>query len=552
MVPAMATPANPGLPESRSLDLGALLEILEAATSHLDVEEVLRVVVAKIAAVIPVDRCSAILAEDGGARVVASHDVPELRRLDLDLKRYPELVRAFESKEALVIEDVRTDPMMEQVRPLLSAVPVRSLVVAPLVARGDSYGALYLRLARDRAFGPEEKAFVRAAASALANAIRNARLHTSVRERRDELEAAYLERYRELDRANELLRETSRLKDELLSIVSHDVRTPLNVVLGHSRLLLGGELAAAQRRSVEAIERQGLRILELVHRILERGKGRTQEWELSMARVDLAGLARSVAADLHTLGAPREVTIQVDGPASLEAVVDESAVRQVLENLVANAIAHAAGKTAVRIEVKLDEATGLRARIEVRDRGAGIPEAEVPMLFERHRKGEGSAGFGLGLAIVREIVELHGGDVWVDSQEGEGTSFFFSLPLGPPAASRLCAPVRRILFVSSDPASRSRVLDGLGPGYEVALARTPAEGIARARALLPDAVLLDRELADACRNDLRNQPGLAETPIIVVCAADGTLASRLDAGIDRFPFVDPSGELRPLLDQLFD
>ncbi|HEY0841103.1 MAG TPA: hybrid sensor histidine kinase/response regulator, partial [Vulgatibacter sp.] len=417
-------------------------------------------------------------------------------------------------------------------------------------ARGDSYGALYLRLARDRAFGPEEKAFVRAAASALANAIRNARLHTSVRARRDELEAAYLERYRELDRANELLREASRLKDELLSIVSHDVRTPLHVLLGHSRLLLAGELDGAQRRSVEAIERQGLRILELVHRILERGKGRTQEWELAMTRVDLAALARSVAADLHTLGAPRDVRLQVDGPASLEALVDESAIRQVLENLVANAIAHAAGGTAVRIEVKLDEATGLRARIEVRDEGPGIPDADVPMLFERHRKGEDSAGFGLGLAIVREIVELHGGDVWVDSREGEGTSFFFSLPLGPPVAFRAGAPLRKVLFVSGDPTCRSLVLDAIGATYEVSLARTPAEGIARARALLPDAVLLERELADVCRSELRRQPGLADTPIMVVSAANGAVSSRLDDEADRARHLARAHDLAPLLERI--
>ncbi|HWV38344.1 MAG TPA: ATP-binding protein [Vulgatibacter sp.] len=514
-------PPRPGRP----LDLAAILEILEAATSHLDVEELLRVVVAKIAAVIPVDRCSAILADGAGARVVASHDVPDLDPLDLDLRKYPELVHAFTSKEPLVIDDVRTDPLMEPVRPLVAEIPVSSLVVAPLVASGDSYGALYLRLARDRAFGPDEQAFVRAAASALANSIRNARLHTSVRRRRDELEAAYLERYRELDRANELLRETSRLKDELLSIVSHDVRAPLNVLLGHARLLLAGDLAPPQRRSVEAVERQGLRILELVQTILDRGRGRTQEWELTFGLADLAELARSVAADLSTLGSSKEVRLEVTAPASFQAQVDESAIRQVLENLVANAVTHSPEGASVEIALSLDESTGGRARFEVRDRGPGIPESEQALLFERQRKGAESAGFGLGLAIARELVELHGGDVWIRSGPEEGTSFYFSIPTSPPSARA----ARKLLFVSEDPVRRAAIRDALVPAYDVSLARTAQEGIARARALLPDAVLLDRALVDSTSNVLRGMPGLADTPILPVDGDVSDLRGRLDS-----------------------
>lgn len=523
MVPPM--PTTPPTGGGRSLDVAALLEILEAATSHLDVEELLRVVVAKIAAVVPVDRCSAILADASGARVVASHDVPDLRPLELDLRKYPELVHAFAAKEPLVIDDVRTDPLMEPVRPLVAELPVSSLVVAPLVASGDSYGALYLRLARDRAFGPDEQAFVRAAASALANSIRNASLHTSVRRRRDELEAAYFERYRELDRANELLRETSRVKDELLAIVSHDVRNPLHVLLGHARLLLSGDLADPQRRSVEAVERQGLRILELVQTILDRGRGRTQEWELSFGSADLAQLARSVAADLSTLGSSRGVRLQVSGPASFQAEVDESAIRQVLENLAANAIAHSPEDASVEIVLSLDESTGGRARFEVRDRGRGIPESEQALLFERHRKGAESAGFGLGLAIAREIVELHGGDVWVRSAAGEGTSFFFSIPMSP----RSSRSARKLLFVSEDPARRAAIREALAPAYDVALARTAQEGIARARVLLPDAVLLDRALVDSTAAVLRAQPGLADTPILPVDGDGSDLQGRLDS-----------------------
>src|SRR5690606_9683497 len=133
-----------------------------------------------------------------------------------------EIRKALESKSAVVVEDVHSDPLMRDVRHLLEQKPVASLVVTPLVAQGDAVGALFLRLARRTAFGPHEQAFVRAVASTVANSVRNARLHTSVRRKKEELERAYHERYEELERLNVQLREANRVKDEFLAVCSHD------------------------------------------------------------------------------------------------------------------------------------------------------------------------------------------------------------------------------------------------------------------------------------------------------------------------------------------
>src|SRR5690606_15830089 len=209
------TRAMPGLSTLQRSDLEALLEIAEAATSHLDLEELLRVVVERVAQVVPADRCSVILVEEDAdqAIVIASHDVPELRRLPIEISRYPEIRRALDSKSAVVIEDALSDPLMEDVRHLLEKKPIASLVVTPLVAQGDAVGALFLRLARSTAFGPHEQAFVRAVASTVANSVRNARLHSSVRKKKEDLERAYHERYLELERLNEQFREANRIKD---------------------------------------------------------------------------------------------------------------------------------------------------------------------------------------------------------------------------------------------------------------------------------------------------------------------------------------------------
>lgn len=490
-------------------ELEALLQITEAATSHLELEELLRVVVDRIARVVPSDRCSALLMEDEDhALVMASHDVPDLRRLRISVDRYPEVRQAVETREPVVIDDLHTDPRMADVRELVSSLPVSSLVVAPLVAQGDAYGALLLRLARSRVFGEREQAFVRAAASAVANSVRNARLHTSVRRKRDELEAAYQERYRELVHLNEQLRESNRIKDELLAICSHDLRSPLHTLLGHARLLAGADLPPAQKRSVQAIERQGERVLELVSQILERGTDRGQAE--GSAPVDLAGIARTLASDTLTERGSRLVALG-DETAVVEG--DASALRQVIENLVANAISHSPDDSVVELDVRL-AGSGDHVRVEVRDRGPGIDPAELALVFERYRKGGKSTGLGLGLAICREIVEQHGGTIWADTREGGGSVFVFTIPVRPGARRSA-----RTLALCSDSALAHQVESILGTGG-VAIARSLEEGIRQATLLLPDAILVEARFGESAEA-LRALPGLGEVPLIFLGEAKG-------------------------------
>jgi len=501
-------------------ELEALLEITEAATSHLELEELLRVVVAKIAEVVPSDRCSAILLEDEDhAVVMASHDVPDLRRLRIEVDRYPEVREAIATRAPVVIDDLHTHPLMAAVRPLVSRLQVSSLVVTPLVAHGDAYGALFLRLARDGAFGEHEKAFVRAAASAVANSVRNAKLHTSVRQKRDELEAAYHQRYEELNQLNEQLREASRIKDELLAMCSHDLRSPLNTLLGHARLLLATGLPPAQLRSAQAIERQGLRVLQLVQQILERGR---HHREFSGEEpVDLAAVAQTLAGD-----AVGPVGVRAVGDASAVVKGDASALRQVLENLVSNAIDHSPAGAEVEVEVRLAGAAD-HVRIEVRDRGPGIPAAELPLVFERYRKSGESRGLGLGLAICREIVEQHGGSIWAAAREGGGTSFVFTVPVDRSAV----ASGPRVLAICSDPDLGVRLAEALQGKAGVLVARGLREGVQQAARALPEAIFVEAGI-DGAATALRAEPGLGEIPLLFLGGAPSDEFRSLDLPLD--------------------
>lgn len=514
--------------------LEALLEISQAAASSLDLTEMLRVVVKKLAAVVHSDRCAILLTEQSGELVVAATvEAPELsQRLSVDLSRYPELALALQSREAVIIEDARSDPRMAPVQKLIEPLDVRSILVQPMLSGGELQGALFLRqLGRDGAFDEEDRDFARGVASTLADHLRNARLHAGLKKKRDELEAAYVDRYRELAEANRRLKELNAFKDELLAICSHDLRAPLNVVLGHGQLLQELEgLGPQDKASVDAIVRQGKKILELVESLLERGRGEADRLELDAAEIDLAHHCHDATRELEILAKQKGITLRCEAPGELWAVVDRIKIRQVLQNLLQNAIAHAASRVTVHAE-RVRREGGDQARLSVVDDGPGIAPGDLAVIFDRYRHGPGE-GVGLGLTICRELVELHGGEIWAENREGGGACFRMLLPLAVEVAPAREKP--RVLLVEDEPAAAQLGLQILRTRYRVEVARDGAEGLAKARALRPDVILLDVFLPRLDGLDaataLQRSPDTASIPVIMI-ATDPQVASKV-RGLD--------------------
>ncbi|MCI0672700.1 MAG: response regulator [Myxococcaceae bacterium] len=519
------------------LRLETLLEISQAAASSLELEEILTLAVEKIGKVIKTDRCSVVLVEGKSPRsasVVASLEVQNFKPIQIDLARYPEVRRALETRQALHIEDSSRDPLLAEVRELIMPLGVRSFFVQPLICQDDLLGALFLRMAgSDASFGEEEKEFARAVGAALANSVRNARLHTAVKRKRDELESAYVDRYRELSEANRRLRDLNKLKDELIAVCSHDLRAPLQVLLGHGRLLLEGDaLGAPQRGSAEAMIRQGKKILDLVESLLERGKGEAARLSIEPRLLDVSALAQDCVAELGILASERGVTLRAECAESLSVVGDALKLHEVLQNLVTNAIQHAheAGSVVVHVR-RLMRPDGEVARVVVQDDGQGIPAAELPLVFDRYR--HGPKGTGLGLAICKEFVELHGGEIWAETPPGGGAAFVFTVPLAREGARQAPAQARsaedagqpRVLVVEDEPAVAALLTDTLRASYRVEVARDGAEGLAKARALHPDLVVMDVFLPrvdglDAAQA-LKSSADTADIPVILLTAHQG-------------------------------
>jgi two-component system sensor histidine kinase ChiS len=475
-----------------------------------------------------------VLVEGSHARtgtVVATQENPSLVHLEIEISRYPELRRALETRQPVLIERAENDPLMAEVRPNIVAVGVRSVLVQPLVCQDELLGALFLRHSRAGTnFGRDEQAFAQAVAAVLANSIRNARLHTALKRKREDLELAYVERYRELTDANRRLKELNRLKDEIIAVCSHDLRAPLQVLLGHGRLLLDSQLAADQKQSVEAMIRQGRKILGLVESLLERGKGEAARLSIEPRKLDMAVLCKESSTELNILAAQRGITLRAESSESLMLIGDEVKLHEVLQNLITNAIHHAkdAGSVVVRAS-RLTRPDGDAVKITVQDDGPGIPPDEVHLVFDRYRHGPN--GTGLGLAICKEFVELHGGEIWAENAVEGGCIFVFTLPMAQEAPRKSQAPVAvepqqpRVLVVEDEAEIAAVLAEVLRSRYRVEVARDGQEGVAKARNMRPDLVVMDVFLPKLDGLEatvaLKSSTDTAQIPVILLSAHQG-------------------------------
>jgi two-component system, chemotaxis family, CheB/CheR fusion protein len=346
-----------------------------------------------------------------------------------------------------------------------------------------------------------------------------------------ETEAALREAVGERGRAEEALREADRRKDEFLAVLSHELRNPLAPIRSSLHVLAHTPSdAGATQRAQHIIERQVGHLARVVDDLLDVTRIARGKLQVERRPLDLGALASRTAEDLRSLFTARGITLEVavpDGP--LWVAGDAMRLAQAMGNLLQNSAKFTAGGDLVSLS--LDAVDGF-AVLRVRDTGIGIDPGMIPRLFQPFTQADTTlnrrlGGLGLGLALVKGLVETHGGTIDVSSGgEGQGTEFVLRLPLGAAPTGEEVAPppplrAHHVLVIEDNlDAAESLQLALALEGHEVAVAHDGPTGLERARALRPEVVLCDVGLPGmdgyAVAKALRREPRLRNTFLVAL------------------------------------
>ncbi|WP_026098365.1 hybrid sensor histidine kinase/response regulator [Kamptonema formosum] len=422
---------------------------------------------------------------------------------------------------------------------LMRRARVRAKLVAPIVVGDELWGLLIAQQCEEpRRWSESEKNFLKEIAEHLAVAIHQAQLYAELQEQKQTLEQRVVERTQALQDALIAAQAASRAKSEFLSTMSHELRTPLTCVIGMSATLLRwslGQLNQKQRNYLQTIHDSGEHLLELINDILDLSQVEAGKTVLNVSEFSLRQLAGQSLQELQDKaragGVELEMDLKVDPPRDRFAA-DYRRIKQIVYNLLSNAVkfTHAGGQVTLRVWVE-----GRAALFQVEDTGIGIPENQLPLLFEKFQQLDSShhrkyGGTGLGLALTKQLVELHGGWIEVESSVGEGSTFTVWLPAQPlsPAVPALAAEAPSlssarlqggIVLIEDDEEMATMICDILtAAGYQVVWQIEGSTAIEQIELLQPKAVIVDMELpgmdGSEIISDLRQSPAGQELKVL--------------------------------------
>ncbi|HHS96492.1 MAG TPA: GAF domain-containing protein [Chloroflexi bacterium] len=524
-------------------------EVLQAGATSLDPDDLLHRVGEAIS--LRLEMPCGIFEWDSeaeGLRPVVVYDpegvqVPLPEKISLiTAEAIPAMFEAIRTRQLRVVLDVPSHvrgPVLEFIR----AFGVQDAAYVPLIARERVLGLLSLgRQPGHPPLDEDELEFLQIVGANLSVAWENARL------------------YQEAVETAERLKEIDRLKSQFLANMSHELRTPLNSIIGFSRVILkgiDGPITEMQRQDLEAIYNSGQHLLGLINDILDISKIEAGKMELDFKPVDLKEVIHGVMSTAIALVKDKPIELQQSVPADLPTIIaDERRVRQILLNLVSNA-AKFTDEGFIRVEVTYDDEY---VTISVSDTGIGIPEDKLPKIFEAFTQVDASpsrkyGGTGLGLTITKSFIELHGGEIWVESEVGKGSTFTFRLPIqGPPTleeeeeeepaaeeapqpsgAEEAAAPSGKVVLCVDDDEGVITLFRRYlhKQGYQVVGLTDPSRVVEEAKRLKPYAITLDVMMPEKdgwqVIQELKGDPETKDIPV-VMCTIVGDKGKGLSLG----------------------
>lgn len=356
---------------------------------------------------------------------------------------------------------------------------------------------------------------------------------------------------REVLKAMSAAEAATRIKSEFLANMSHEIRTPMNAIMGMTSLALQGELAPSQRNYIEKVHQAANSLLEVINDILDFSKLESEKMDIEHVEFYLDDVLDDLSNAISLRASQKKLELLYDIPADVPPIVigDRLRLAQVLINLGNNAVKFTdAGEVVVGVEVERMQGTQLTLHFWVKDTGIGLTDEHKAKLFNSFTQADSSTtrrygGSGLGLAISRQLVELMGGQIWLESQFGQGSTFHFDVQVealnvaNNPLRPELFDLRRKRMLVVDDNASAREILVSMGRalGLEVDDVANGVDALLAIERLEScgscyDVVLMDwlMPIMDGihCTALIRERPSYRHVPVIIVTAADAEAARR--------------------------
>jgi two-component system, sensor histidine kinase and response regulator len=365
--------------------------------------------------------------------------VLSLRESDRCFTGYPHVLAKYHRSVAQAISDIETAYVLAPCfLNWMRQIKVKAKLVAPIIVGEQLWGLLIAHQCEDtRDWKPSERQFLLLIAEHLAVAIQQAQLYTKVQQQAQTLEQRVIESTQELREALIVAEAASRAKGEFLATMSHELKTPLTSIIGLSETLLrwsGDEIEEKRQSYLKIIRDRGQHLQEIINDILDLAALEAKELSLNIGKISLERVAQESIETVKKSAVNNSVrlVLKVENlPADLSFYGDAKKISQILVNLLSNGIKFTpkGGKVTLRIWIENDYTV-----FEVKDTGIGIPESQQHLLFQKFKQLDSTytreyQGMGLGLALTKQLVELHQGTIDLRSTVGTGSTFTVRLPI---------------------------------------------------------------------------------------------------------------------------